>query len=190
MRLWKQGFVCVLCVGLQSSFAFARHHSSPNQPGAGATPAPSDPSVPQPLPSDPNTSSAPACLDTRGNPLAINDAQVETWEDSTSNGYAGRAHIQGPISRIFPDATGHNHISVQIGATPEDAIEVIYNESFGALPPLTVGQTLEACGDYITSLNAGKHGSPDNAILHWVHKSTSSHKSGYIVVNGVVYGGL
>ncbi len=125
----------------------------------------------------------PECL-ANGRALAVNDADVEHWEDTTASHFQGRAHIVGKVIGFFPDQTGHNHFSVQIGATGEDAIELIYNQSFGRLPVLAVGMTVEACGDYITDL-----ASPDKAIIHWVHKSNSaSHASGYVAIDGEVYG--
>ena len=126
----------------------------------------------------------PECL-ANGHALAVNDSDVEQWEDSAANQFHSRAHVQGTIIQIFPDQTGHRHFSVQIGATAEDAVEVIYNQSFGALPSLVVGAKVEACGDYINDRS-----SPDKAILHWVHKSdTPAHPSGYVAIDGRVYGG-
>ena len=131
----------------------------------------------------------PPCL-ANGSPLAQNDAQVETWEDTTANQFLSRGHIAGKIVAIYPDHNGHKHFGVQIGASAEDAIEVIYNLSFGALPPLAVGMDVEACGDYITSTApSGPYpASPDQAILHWVHGSHSHHPAGYVAIQGVVYG--
>jgi hypothetical protein len=134
----------------------------------------------------------PDCLGSDGTELAVNNAQVLQWKVSTPNQTLERAHIQGTLVQLFPDEHGHNHFSVQIGNQPGDAIEVVYNISFGALPQLTPGMNVEACGDYITSTaQAGPYpASPDGAILHWVHLNPSGHghASGYVAIDGQAYG--
>ena len=140
----------------------------------------------------PSQSSDFSQCNSKGKPLPIDDAQVLNWEDTTANQFASRAHIEGKIHAVYSDHSGHKHFGVQIGQAAHDAIEVIYNESFGALPALSVGDDVEACGDYITSTApAGRYpASPDRAILHWVHKSNAgSHASGFVKVNGVLFGG-
>lgn len=81
---------------------------------------------------------------------------------------------------------------MQIGQNSYDTIEVIYNEMFGKVPSMQIGAQVEACGDYITAkaINGKYRASPDGAILHWVHESTrpGSHASGYMMIDGVVYG--
>jgi hypothetical protein len=62
---------------------------------------------------------------------------------------------------------------------------------FGATPTVQVGDTVEACGDYITSYaqGGGYAASPSGALIHWIHRSDSAnHPSGYLMVNGVLYG--
>ena len=133
---------------------------------------------------------APPCLD-HGSPLQMNDQQVIDWKHTSKNQFHARAHIQGKLTQLYRDKTGHHHFQMQIEATTPDSIEVIYNEDFGTVPPLTVGASIEACGDYITSnQNAGGYSaSPDGAIVHWLHKSTNnSHDSGYLIIDGVVTG--
>ena len=130
-----------------------------------------------------SASALPTCL-ANDRPLDVNDSQVEGWEDTSNNNFRARAHVKGSVIAIFADQTGHKHFSVQIGATTKDAIEVIYNQSFGPLTTLAIGADVEACGDYISDRSA-----PDKAILHWVHKSdTPSHPAGYVAINGVLYG--
>lgn len=132
----------------------------------------------------------PECMG-RSGAIGVINSQVADWEDSTANGFLARAHVRGPIIDLFEDQTGHNHFGVQIGATPEIAVEVIYSQDFGDLPDLQLGMIVEACGDYITSTEATQRypASPDRGILHWVHRSDSrNHESGYVAVNGVVYG--
>ena len=111
-------------------------------------------------------------------------------KSTTPNQFLTRAHIQGLLQHAYADKTGHNHFEVKIGPRPQDNIEVVYNQSFGPLPTLAPGMTIEACGDYITSdaPTAQYPASPDGAIIHWVHRSTGGHPGGYVVVNGVLCG--
>ena len=91
--------------------------------------------------------------------------------------------------QIFPDHSGHRHFSLKIGPADDNHIEVIYNLSFGNLPVPHLGDNVEACGDYITSIaQTGSYPpSPDGAIIHWVHRSPSGHDSGYVILNGTKY---
>ena len=123
--------------------------------------------------------------------IGINNEDVITWSDSTKNGFHSRGHISGTIIEVFHSSSSHKHISVQIGASEEDAVEVIYNESFGRLPQLVPGMTIEACGDYITSTaqTGWTPSSPDRAVIHWVHHSPSiNHDSGFVIIDGSLYG--
>lgn len=132
----------------------------------------------------------PACM-AGGQTLAVNNAQVIDWKNTSQNQFHSRGHIQGQLMKVYADKTGHHHFEVLIGANATDTIEVIYNESFGAIPTIAPGVEVEACGDYITSNSpaGGYSASPDGAILHWVHGSTSaSHDSGYVAIDGTVYG--
>jgi hypothetical protein len=127
-----------------------------------------------------------------GQLLAVNNEQILAWKTSTANSYQDRGHILGTITQVYPDHSGHHHFQAQIGPQPTDTLEVIYNEDFGSSPAPTVGMTVEACGDYITAnAPAGPYpASPDNAIIHWVHRSPNEakHPSGYMILNGVVAG--
>lgn len=155
--------------------------------------APSDSSSPDStLPtqsSQPAPSSSIPC-EANGKSLSINNFDVLKWENTSKNGYHSRGHILGTVVETFQSSRSHRHISVQIGPNPNDLIEVIYNQAFGNMPVPTPGMSIEACGDYATSTAPlGRNpSSPDNAIIHWVHHSTSSHDSGYVVLDGVVYG--
>jgi len=159
---------------LLTSVAIARHQGGGNA-GGGA--------------GNGGTGGTPECLD-HGSVLNIDNNTVLHWETSTANQFTARAHIAGMVDQIFPDHSGHRHFSVQIGSGPQDRIEVIYNLSFGALPGPNVGDQAEACGDYITSNapSGGYPASPDGALLHWVHKSTSAHDGGFVTINGALYG--
>jgi hypothetical protein len=132
----------------------------------------------------------PSCT-ASGQSLPVNNADVVNWKHTTHNQFHSRAHIQGLILQVFPDHSGHHHFEVKVGGGATDTVEVIYNEDFGSLPSVNVGDRLEACGDYITSNAQAGHypPSPDGAIVHWVHMSPSpNHESGYIAINGVAYG--
>lgn len=124
--------------------------------------------------------------------IPVNDEQALEWKSTTSNQFQSRAHVQGPIVQLYPDHSGHTHFSIAIGSGPHDTLEIIYNQSFGALPPLQIGMTVEACGDYITSYaQSGPYPpSPDGAILHWVHKNPNGkgHNSGFLIIEDNLYG--
>lgn len=124
--------------------------------------------------------------------LPVNNEQVVVWRNSVPNQFRARGHVLGPVTRIFPDATGHDHFEVSIGKSAKDTIEVIYNAEFGELPQIRVGDEVEACGDFIQSTaQAGPYPpSPSGAIIHWVHINPrgNGHDSGFLVINDSVYG--
>jgi hypothetical protein len=126
-------------------------------------------------------------------PISVSNAQVLRWKLTTPNQFLARALVEGRISRIFPDATGHSHFAIQLDQNPADILEVIYSQDFGALPPLRVGSVVIACGDYITSTArvGSLPPSPAGAIIHWIHKSDSqSHADGFLMIDNVLYGQL
>lgn len=124
--------------------------------------------------------------------LSINNDQVLHWKRTTSNQFRERAHVKGPISKLYQDRNGHYHFEINIGRYDDDSLEVIYNQEFGALPDLDLNMTVEACGDYITSTErSGPYPpSPDGAIIHWVHMNPSyrGHPPGFLIINGSLYG--
>lgn len=131
------------------------------------------------------------CMD-HGKTLTVMNDQALQWKASKASGFQSRALIQGTVDEVFSDQTGHRHFSVKIGTHNDDHIEVIYNESFGAMPLPHTGDNAEACGDFIvaTQQNGGYPPSPDGALVHWVHKNPNRgrHDSGFVVLNGVLYG--
>ena len=132
----------------------------------------------------------PNCM-ASGQILSVNNAQVLDWKRTTKNQFHGRALIQGMLTKVYSDKTGHHHFQVNLGANAADTLEVVYNEGFGSMPPLKVGMQVEACGDYITAnARVGHYApSPDGALIHWVHKSTTpKHDSGFVVIDGQVCG--
>lgn len=135
---------------------------------------------------------APACLSTAGQTLPVMDQQVLQWKKTTANQFLARAHVQGVVSDIYPDHNGHTHFAITLDSNSQDNLEMVYNQSFGALPPLKIGMTVEACGDYITSNAATSQypASPAGAIMHWIHRNPSSHghQSGYLIINSTLYG--
>lgn len=135
--------------------------------------------------------SIPQCLD-KGRVLAVDNAQALQWKFNTANQFAARSHIKGVVSYVYPDKNGHNHFQINVGTHGDETIEVIYNKSFGSLPQIKSGITVEACGDYITSNapTAQYEPSPDGAIIHWVHRSDkpSKHDHGFLVISGKLYG--
>ncbi len=132
----------------------------------------------------------PECMG-HGTALPVDNAEVIHWKESTANQTLERAHVQGTIDRLFPTEHGHNHFEIQIGPNATDTLEVVYNISFGALPQLKVGMSIEACGDYITSTHATSQypASPSGAIIHWIHRSdTPKHDAGFLMINNALYG--
>ncbi len=133
----------------------------------------------------------PNCLDNKGKVLADNTEQVIQWKTSTQNQFHSRGHVTGTVGQIYPDQTNHIHFQMQLGNQGHETIEVIYNRGFGKNPEVHTGDTAEVCGDYITTGTDLSHrGSPDGAIIHWVHENPSrrGHPSGYVALNGVVFG--
>jgi hypothetical protein len=134
---------------------------------------------------------APDCL-AKGKKVSINNPEILQLKVRSQNGFLSRGHILGRLARRYSKKSGHDHFSVLIGKSQTDTIEVIYNDDFGALPPLRAGMVVEACGDYITSNKPKGHypASPDGAILHWVHatQGASSHEDGYLMIDGNLQG--
>jgi len=155
----------------------------------------------------------PKCI-SNGQELVVNNSDVIHWKKSTANQFLARAHVQGVIGSIYPDKSGHKHFQILLDQGAGETLEIVYNLSFGALPNLKAGMTVEACGDYITSnaATSAYPASPDGAILHWVHSggsvalpmdaaeneialendlmmsASTKHDSGYLEINDVVYG--
>lgn len=137
-----------------------------------------------------NATELPPCLN-KGTPIGTNNDQVISWKRTTKNQFHSRAHVEGKLTQVYPDRSGHHHFQIQISSSDPDTLEIIYNEAFGSVPALKVGAHIEVCGDYITSNQRyrGFPQSPDGAIVHWVHRSPSSHHpSGYLVVDDVLTG--
>jgi hypothetical protein len=133
---------------------------------------------------------APACL-SKGTAIPIDDQQVIDWKAGTPNQFRSRGHVLGKIEQLFASKTGHNHFLIRIGQNAQDILEVVYNDTFGALGELKIGSEVEACGDYITSNQPAGHfpASPAGAIIHWVHRSTGrQHESGFLIIDGVLFG--
>lgn len=142
----------------------------------------------------------PPCMD-QGHELSVNNSDVLKWKTSTPNQFLARAHVMGVVSKIYEGNSGHDHFQILLDGKAGDTLEIIYNVQFGSLGEVKVGQSVEACGDYITSIARAKTypASPDGAILHWVHSSgrvrsttrkPRGHESGYLEINDVVYGQL
>ncbi len=138
-----------------------------------------------------STPPVPACLG-HGQLIEVDDAQVVQWKATTPNQTLKRAHVDGTLTRLYPNHSGHAHFEIQVGPASTDTLEVVYNVSFGALPALHVGMRVEACGDYITSNAATSRypASPDGAIIHWIHRNPSGqgHDSGFLILDGALFG--
>ena len=135
------------------------------------------------------------CLDKSNHAMVtFNNVQVAQWKTSTPSQYRDRGYVQGTIDKVFPMHTGHAHFSLALDQNPANDIEVVYNSEFGALPQLSVGQTVVACGDFINTGYSGGGGSPDGAIIHWVHynpgtrPTDAGHPNGYLLINHQPFG--
>ena len=131
------------------------------------------------------------CLDRSNQSMAYNNGQVINWEKNTPDQYHDRGLVEGPITQIYANHTGHTHFAIGIG--PSQGIEIIYNDEFGALPQLRVGMQVTACGDYITVGPHAQMPSPMPAILHWAHfnpgtRDGGRHPGGFVVINNQAYG--
>ena len=135
----------------------------------------------------------PTCLGVHDEKLDLNPADVMEWKHSSKNQYHNRGHLKGNITKLYDSKNGHRHFEITFNDDrTQDTIEIIYNEDFGQLPQLELGESVEACGDYITSTApSGPYpASPNGAILHWVHNNPSGkgHPPGYLVISNVLYG--
>jgi hypothetical protein len=127
-----------------------------------------------------------------GRELSVNNNEVLRWKESTRTDFHARAHIDGWVVRIYPVHSNHLHFAVQIGDERRDTVEVVFSLKFGRPAGFGKGSRVEACGDFIQA-DRPSHGypaSPDGAIVHWVHSSPEEyrHPSGYLMIDGNVYG--
>jgi hypothetical protein len=135
----------------------------------------------------------PFCLDQQRQTLPINNSQPMEWKFHTRDQFKARAYVQGELTQLYPDRTGHTHFAIDLDGKPGGDIEIIYNQNFGSLPPLRVGMMVQACGDYITVGPQAHRPSPMGAIIHWVHynpgdRDGGRHPHGFLVIQGKVYG--
>ena len=135
----------------------------------------------------------PPCVDDMSRPLAINNPYVLRLRESTQDQHKDRGFVQGVVTNIYPDRTGHNHFALNLDAHPAGDIEIIYNQEFGRLPQIVPGMTVVACGDYITAGPRSRLPSPMGAIIHWVHynpgdRDGGRHPHGFLYINGQLYG--
>lgn len=127
--------------------------------------------------------------------MPLNNQQVLLWKANPSvpNAFKSRANVTGLVLGIIPDRNGHDHFIIQIGPNVRtDVLEVVYNQDFGALPPIQKGMQIHACGDFIKSIaQTGPYPpSPAGAIVHWLHQNPNGngHEHGYLTIDNVMYG--
>jgi hypothetical protein len=135
----------------------------------------------------------PPCLDDQYRPLNIDNAHVLRLRESTQDQYKDRAFVNGVVTNVYADRTGHNHFALNLDSHPAGDIEIIYNQKFGRIPQIVPGMNVLACGDYITAGPRSRLPSPMGAIIHWVHynpgdRDGGKHPHGFIGVNGRIYG--
>jgi hypothetical protein len=141
----------------------------------------------------PNLPSNLTCLDNNHQALGFLNQQVLEWKRTTPDQTLKRALIKGVVVKNYPSKTGHTHFAISIDSDQNGDIEVIYNDDFGALPPIQIGSQVIACGDYITVGPHARLPSPMGAIIHWLHhnpgdRDGGKHKHGFLVINGKTYG--
>lgn len=134
----------------------------------------------------------PACMDGQ-RPLSLNNRQVVEWKRSVPNQWKSRGFVEGLVLAARPDHSGHDHFILQIGPDARrDVVEIVYNQEFGALPPIQPRMQVIACGDFINSKAPAGHypASPAGAIIHWVHFNPRNHghEHGFLMIDGVLYG--
>jgi hypothetical protein len=135
----------------------------------------------------------PSCLDQYRQGLPLNNAEPMRWKRSTPDQFKSRAFVQGVLTDLYPDRTGHTHFAIDLDGKPGGDIEIIYNQDFGTLPVLRVGMVVQACGDYITVGPRAQRPSPMGAIIHWVHynpgdRDGGRHPHGFLTIQGQLYG--
>lgn len=135
----------------------------------------------------------PSCLDPYRQSLPVNNAEPLRWKQSTPDQFKARAYVQGVLTDLYPDRTGHTHFAIDLDGKPGGDIEIIYNQKFGDLPVLRVGMMVQACGDYITVGPRAHRPSPMGAIVHWVHynpgdRDGGRHPHGFLIIQGQLYG--
>ncbi len=133
------------------------------------------------------------CLDKNHEMLPFLNQEVLEWKSNTPDQTLKRALVQGTVSQLYSNKTGHSHFAIDLDANGKGDLEVIYNDEFGTLPPITIGMKIVACGDYITVGPKARLPSPMGAIIHWVHynpgnRDGGAHKHGFLIVNGKPYG--
>lgn len=133
------------------------------------------------------------CLDEKHESLPYLNQEVMDWKVSTPDQTLKRALIYGTVTQVFSKRTGHTHFAISIDGDASGDIEVIYNDDFGALPPIKPGMSTVACGDYITVGPKARLPSPMGAIIHWLHhnpgdRDGGKHKHGFLIINGKTYG--
>ena len=138
---------------------------------------------------------APPCLSAdRKSALSNMNQQVYQWLMVDPSGQFHRALITGTITNLYGVQKGqeeHTHFAIDINGDQRGDVEVIYQDDFGALPPLKVGMQITACGDYKTEqMPSSMHG-----FIHYVHSNdgerdngTCSHPDGYLMINNTVIG--
>jgi hypothetical protein len=132
----------------------------------------------------------PVCLDGSAE-MQVDNSRVLALKQTTKNQYLDRAFVQGTIISAPTVQSGHDHFAIKIGPGAQDNIEIIYNKEFGAMPSMSIGQTVAVCGDYITSNAAagGYKASPDGAIIHWIHFNPGSRPGSANHAHGFVMNG-
>jgi hypothetical protein len=130
------------------------------------------------------------CIGENGQALSIDNQRALDLKKKAASGKAYRARIQGKVvsdsHQRCSSRSGscHAHFEIQIGPNKADTVEVVYSEDFGQMKEPSVGESVEACGDFLNTSGQRNSGS-SGAIIHWVHRSNCmDHEHGYVLVEG------
>lgn len=140
------------------------------------------------------TSSAHAFLENAQTPvclegpeeLSIDNSRVLRFKVEQKNQFLARAYVEGKVISLPEQQGDHDHFSISLGNKSTDTLEVIYNNAFGSMPNVQIGDVVTVCGDFINSFAraGGYDASPDGAIIHWVHYNpgnrSRAHEHGFI----------
>jgi len=129
----------------------------------------------------------PVCLE-GPQEISVDNARVLRFKVQEKNQFLARAYVEGKVISMPEQQGDHDHFSISIGNKATDTLEVIYNNEFGNMPNVQLGDQVTVCGDFINSFAraGGYDASPDGAIIHWVHynpgtrSSSRGHEHGFI----------
>lgn len=120
--------------------------------------------------------------------MKVDNEQVLGYKTETQNQFKARGFVSGTLDGPIKKDGDHFKFILRIGAGPRDTVEIIYNKSFGSLPPTNPGMKITVCGDYITARapSGGYQASPAGALIHWVHYNPGNRSSSRLHEHGFI----